>query len=279
MQFLIFNIKPINYKPKYYQLKSTYLLIAILTKSKAGKKNMSTRSRREREKEQRRNEILDAAEELFLSKGYDNVHMDEIAREVELGKATLYLYFENKEALFFSIALRALKTMVEMAKEAADGENKGMKKITAYRNAYYAFVKEHPDHSKILSYSSLIQFDRESIENYDENNDFKRKSSGKLLKAKDIYIEIIRTRKEILDHIYESIQVGRDDGTIRSDIDPIILAILTMIISEGFQDMPIEFKSALIDRGVKYKDFLDGVMLLIGQMIASDEYLSQIGYK
>ena len=73
--------------------------------------------------------------------------------------------------------------------------------------------------------------------------------------------------------------MGRDDGTIRSDIDPIILTILTMIVSEGFQDMNIEFKNALTDKGVKYKDFLDSVMSLVGQMIASDDYLSQMDDK
>ena len=233
---------------------------------------MSTKSRREREREQRQNEILDAAEELFLSKGYDNVHMDDIAREVELGKATLYLYFENKEALFFSTALRALKMLVSMAREGSNKETKGMKKIYAYRKAYYDFIKMYPDHSEILSYSSSVPFDRKKIENYD----LKKKSQGKSILAKDVYLEIIKTRKELLDDVYESIEIGRDDGTIRSDIDPIILTILTMIISEGFQDMNIEFKNALTDRGVKYNDFLDSVMSLVGQMIASDDYLSQI---
>jgi TetR/AcrR family transcriptional regulator len=233
---------------------------------------MSTKTRREREKEQRRNEILDAAEELFLSKGYDNVHMDEIAREVELGKATLYLYFENKEALFFSTALRALKMLVSMASEGADKETKGMKKIYAYRKAYYDFIKMYPDHSKILSYSSSVPFDRKKI----ENKDLKGKSQGKSILAKDVYLEIIKTRKKLLDDVYASIEIGRDDGTIRSDIDPIILTILTMIISEGFQDMNIEFKHALTDKGVKYKDFLDSVMSLVGQMIASDDYLRQM---
>lgn len=62
---------------------------------------MSIQDRREREKEQRRNDILKAAEKLFLSREYDNVSMNDIAREVELSKATIYLYFENKEELFF----------------------------------------------------------------------------------------------------------------------------------------------------------------------------------
>lgn len=61
---------------------------------------MSVVSRRQREKEQRRKDIIAAAEKLFFKKGYDNVSMNDIAKEVELSKATLYLYFDNKEALF-----------------------------------------------------------------------------------------------------------------------------------------------------------------------------------
>jgi len=54
---------------------------------------MGISERRMREKEQRKKEILDKAERLFFSRGYDDVSMDEIANEVELNKATLYLYF------------------------------------------------------------------------------------------------------------------------------------------------------------------------------------------
>ncbi|BDZ69820.1 helix-turn-helix domain-containing protein [Methanobacterium petrolearium] len=64
---------------------------------------MSIRDRREREKEQRRNDIINAAEKLFFAKGYDDVSMNDIATEVELSKATLYLYFDNKEELFLPL--------------------------------------------------------------------------------------------------------------------------------------------------------------------------------
>lgn len=40
---------------------------------------------------------MDAAEKLFFSKGYDDVSLGDIAQEVELNKATIYFYFENKE--------------------------------------------------------------------------------------------------------------------------------------------------------------------------------------
>ncbi|HNS26422.1 MAG TPA: helix-turn-helix domain-containing protein, partial [Methanobacteriaceae archaeon] len=45
---------------------------------------MSIIKRREREKRQRENAIINAAEKLFFSKGYDDVSMNDIAREVEL---------------------------------------------------------------------------------------------------------------------------------------------------------------------------------------------------
>lgn len=60
---------------------------------------MGISERRQREKEQRRTEIIDAAERLFFSRGYEDVTMDDIAREVELNKATIYIYFNNKETL------------------------------------------------------------------------------------------------------------------------------------------------------------------------------------
>ncbi len=68
---------------------------------------VSIKELKEREKEQRREYIIDAAEKLFFSKGYDNVSMNDIADAVGMNKATLYLYFANKESLFFSVIQRA----------------------------------------------------------------------------------------------------------------------------------------------------------------------------
>ena len=56
---------------------------------------MGISERRQREKEQRKTEITDAAERLFFSRGYEDVSMDDIAREVDLNKATIYLYFDK----------------------------------------------------------------------------------------------------------------------------------------------------------------------------------------
>jgi AcrR family transcriptional regulator len=75
---------------------------------------LSIKEIKEQEKERRRSYILDTAEKLFFSKGYDNVSMDDIANEVELSKATLYLYFKDKESLYFGVVNRGIKILRAM---------------------------------------------------------------------------------------------------------------------------------------------------------------------
>ena len=58
----------------------------------------------EKRKNNNKNEIVDAAERLFFSKGYDNSAMDEIAKEAGYTKRTLYSYFTSKEEIYEKIA-------------------------------------------------------------------------------------------------------------------------------------------------------------------------------
>ena len=76
--------------------------------------NMGIAERREREKQRRRNDILDAAEHVFFEKGLKSATMDEVAEEAELSKGTLYLYFKSKEDLYLGITERALTVLKQM---------------------------------------------------------------------------------------------------------------------------------------------------------------------
>ena len=62
-------------------------------------------SRREREKERQRKEILAAALALFSEKGYHNVPMQEIAEAAEFAIGTLYKFFQNKEDLYKALVM------------------------------------------------------------------------------------------------------------------------------------------------------------------------------
>ena len=52
---------------------------------------------------QKRQKILEGAGRVFSTLGFDAASMSDVAREAEVSKATLYVYFENKEQLFTSI--------------------------------------------------------------------------------------------------------------------------------------------------------------------------------
>lgn len=69
-------------------------------------------SRRDRERETHRREILEAAERVFAVKGYEAATVEEIAREAEFATGTLYNFFEGKEALFLAVADRILDDLV-----------------------------------------------------------------------------------------------------------------------------------------------------------------------
>ena len=66
---------------------------------------MGLEDRRKREKEQRRNAILNAARKLFLEKGFKHVTVENIARKAELSKGSVYLYFSSKEEIYTQILL------------------------------------------------------------------------------------------------------------------------------------------------------------------------------
>ena len=64
---------------------------------------MGAKERRLREKQLRKDHILDTARSLLFKKGINATTMNQIARNAELSVGTLYLYFKNKEDLLLSI--------------------------------------------------------------------------------------------------------------------------------------------------------------------------------
>ena len=65
--------------------------------------NSATIPRKEREKLAHQRDILNAARQLFIEKGYSDTTLEEIAKRAEFGKGTIYNYFSNKQELFFAI--------------------------------------------------------------------------------------------------------------------------------------------------------------------------------
>ncbi|KAA0693457.1 TetR/AcrR family transcriptional regulator [Halopseudomonas laoshanensis] len=117
---------------------------------------MSLDQRREQEKQERRDSILDAAEKAFFSKGFDKCSMDEIARTAQLSRALLYVYFKDKTAIMRGIMLRSVQALRDRFVAVAQSDAVGIEKVGALGAAYYAFSCEEPDYFDVLTQSGTF---------------------------------------------------------------------------------------------------------------------------
>ena len=200
---------------------------------------MSLAKWKEREREQRQNDIINAARKLLIDRDFDEVSMDEIAREVGLGKSTLYLYFKNKESLYFAIVLKGIRIWDKMIKEEVEKANTGLKKFIAYGNANREFSTQYPDYFRLLYSPTSIkkQFDMDKMNSSEE------------------FQEVRELFKEIMAVGIDSIQKGIDNGEIRPDVDPVEAAILLSVIFNGRVNMGDWAKEMLENRGINEEKF------------------------
>ena len=75
----------------------------------------------ERRKEARPGEILDAALELFVEKGFAATRLEDVAQRAGVSKGTVYLYFESKEDLFKSVIRSGIVRAIEEAESLVSG--------------------------------------------------------------------------------------------------------------------------------------------------------------
>ncbi|SME40622.1 TetR/AcrR family transcriptional regulator [Bacillus cereus] len=76
-----------------------------------------------KEYEERRKEILETAERLFLTKGYTKTTVNDILKEIGIAKGTFYHYFKSKEEVMDEIIMRIIKEDVAKAKVIVSNPN------------------------------------------------------------------------------------------------------------------------------------------------------------
>jgi TetR/AcrR family transcriptional regulator len=195
---------------------------------------MGITERKKREKEERKKEILDAAETLFFSHEYDDVSMDGIATIVELNKATIYLYFKNKEALFSAVVLRGMRILNNMYRESMETQVPGVAKVALLEETYYRFTCQYPDYQRLIRYYGVERFNK-------ENPGF----AG-------IQEEFSMSRGFFQDAVRE----GIDDGTIRNDIDPFLFTIYLMVTLMSVLSLTRPWLDLLDREGVSQETFV-----------------------
>lgn len=164
---------------------------------------MGVKERKKREKEKRKNDIINSAEKFFFKKGFKETTMDDIANDLELSKGTLYLYFKNKDILLYEIVKIKLEKLKIKLVEAFDKNISGLENMHKIKLAYVDFVEKNPSHLK-----SIVYFNKNIFNNLDNNE----KST-------------ILNNNSTLHFFSEIIIKGQNDESIIKDINPIQLAL------------------------------------------------------
>jgi len=110
---------------------------------------MGITERREREKEEVRSKILDAARELFAAEGYEKVTMRRIAEAIEYSPTTIYLHFEDKDDLVRALCNADFGRLLD-AIEHAPMPVDPIEAIRQLGRAYVAFALEHPNQYRFM---------------------------------------------------------------------------------------------------------------------------------
>lgn len=108
--------------------------------------------RKEREKAERRRSILDAARDLIRDKAFEEITMDDIAKELELSRATLYLYFSNKSEIYITLLTDGMEDLLAAYRQALETSaiSAPWDKMRAMAVAFFRFYAENHRYFDLL---------------------------------------------------------------------------------------------------------------------------------
>lgn len=169
---------------------------------------MGTKERKKRERKLRKEQIIAAAIELLNEKEFGGITMDEIAGHADLSKGTLYFYFNDKLDLFRAIQIEGLSALHEEFLKIIQLDEPGAGLVRQLGKSFLRFIEENPVYTRAFSLQTG-QYTPEELE------------------------EIEQIEHEILMITTRALQIGIQDGSIKTETDPKILAVQISFCMRG----------------------------------------------
>lgn len=151
---------------------------------------MKKLTRKQRERQTRRKNIMTAASKIFAEKGYYGATLEEIAHEAEYSKAALYLYFKSKEDIFRCIIKEGLNILTQNIEQT----------ITQYDDVHVCLEEIVKTHLEFL----------EANKNF-----FKVYWEQRLYMEKKFQDDIIKEKRQIIKMFIPIIQKAQKQGMVR----------------------------------------------------------------
>jgi AcrR family transcriptional regulator len=159
---------------------------------------MGIKERQERDREAVRRAILDAARDLFVREGFQNVSIRKIAEIVEYSPAALYGYFRSKDDIFWALADEGFRLLHGAPCPAVDlAARPPLERVRAIFRRLYAFSVEHPE------YFALMFVDRAVPR---VSREYERFSFARQMK------------NDLLSHVHAAVDAGTLPATVPPDV-------------------------------------------------------------
>lgn len=164
--------------------------------------------------------IIEASERLMAQHGLQGLNMNTVAKEAKVAKGTLYLYFNSREEIIGTLALKARKIVLELFQTAVQEEEQAIEQLKALISAYYHFFKKNRLYYELVSFYEIYERTTETPQ------------------MRKVYDDITKVLVTI-------VEKGQSNGTIKPTIDPVSLAFSMWGMTIGIMKL-IEAKSQLI---------------------------------
>ena len=115
---------------------------------------MGTIERKKRQKTEMRATILSAALKLFSDEGYDNVTMRKIADDIEYSVGTIYLYYKDRDEIFFELHKQGFEEFYKRQLAVQDIKNP-LQRLTEHGLAYIQFALDQPMYYDLMFISRI----------------------------------------------------------------------------------------------------------------------------
>jgi len=155
--------------------------------------------RKVRDKLLRRADILNAATRVFAEKGYHQATMLDIAKQAEYAVGTLYLYFKDKQALYFALTEEKIDDLIRQIKDKIKNAQGSLEKIRVLVEEELVYFEENKDFFRIY-------FSEGGVGNWA----IKDKPS----------LAIVEKSMRFIGYTSGIISQAQEEGVIQKDLDP-----------------------------------------------------------
>ncbi len=166
-------------------------------------------SKQIRNPEATREALLEAAEAVFLEKGFGNTSLSDIARRADITKSLIHHYFNSKEGLWQEIKTRRFMVYADRQLEIIQDAEPSVELLRASLVFYFDFLKRNPQIVRILAWIFL------------ENDNY----------------DCMQKDKELIDIGLQKVKQAQAAGEIRDDVDArFLLFVFIGLCQHWFQD-------------------------------------------